>query len=160
MVLDTARPHERRDTILGKGEGLSVGTSVNSSIKLGAYAGILDNLNLAGINNPSPNLTTVYLDTPLVGPTPETLEYVPSPGRLGQPSGYPPSITRTSIGGARRRPPPPSSPLQHPSTDASSDWSGATAQVASGNETRKNCENFSPMRGTLSKILYRGVGEA
>ena len=53
---------------------MSGGTSVNSSFKLGAYAGRLANLNLAGINNPIPNLTTVYLDTPLVGPTPEPLE--------------------------------------------------------------------------------------
>ena len=85
--------HERRELILGEGEGLSGGTSsINISIKLGAYTGRLDNLNLAGINNPIPNLITVYLDTPLVVPTPEPLEYVPSPGRLGHPSGYPLTI--------------------------------------------------------------------
>ena len=83
---------------------MSSGTSVNSSIKLGAYASILANINLAGINNLSPNLTTVYLGTPLVGPTQEPLEYVSLPGCLGQPSGYPPSSTRTSTGGARRCP--------------------------------------------------------
>ena len=67
--------------------------SVTSSLNLGAYKGRLDNLNLAGINNPRPNLTTMYLDTPLVGPTPEPLEYVLSSGRLGRPRGYPPSST-------------------------------------------------------------------
>ena len=59
---------------------------INSSIKLGAYTSRLSNLSLAGNINPRPNLTTVYLDTPLVGPTPEPLEYVPSLGRLGKPS--------------------------------------------------------------------------
>ena len=39
--------------------------SVHSSIKVGNYAGRLANINLVGINNPIPNLTTVYLDTPL-----------------------------------------------------------------------------------------------
>ena len=94
------RAPERGETPIGAGEGMSGGASVTSSLNLGAYAGRLDHLNLAGINNPSPNLTTVYLDTPLVGPTPESLEYVPSPGHKGQPSVYPPSSTRTSIGGA------------------------------------------------------------
>ena len=89
----TCQAPERREIQIGEGEGLSGGTSVHSSIKLGAYTGRFINLSLAGMNNPSPNLTTVYLDTPLVGPTPELLEYVPSPGRLGQPSGYPPIIT-------------------------------------------------------------------
>ena len=41
------------------------------------------------MNNPSPNLTTVYLDTPLVGPTPEPLEYVPSPVCLRKLVGIP-----------------------------------------------------------------------
>ena len=51
-----ARAPERRDTHLGAGEGLTLGNlSVTSSLNLGAYAGRLDNLNLAGINNPSPN---------------------------------------------------------------------------------------------------------
>ena len=70
---NTAQAPERRETLFGVGEVMSGGTSVNSSLNLGAYAGRLDNLNLAGINNHSPNLTTVYLDTPLVGPTPEPL---------------------------------------------------------------------------------------
>ena len=114
LGLDTARAHECREIILGEGKGMSgVNSSVNSSIKLGAYTGRLDNLNLAGINNPSPNLTTVYLDTPLVGPTPKPLKYVPLLGRIGQPSGYPPSITRTSVGGAHRRPHPPPPPHNH-----------------------------------------------
>ena len=90
LGVDTAWAHECREIILREGEGLSgVPSSINSIIKLGAYAGRLDNLNLAGNINPRPNLTTVYLDTPLVGPTPDPLEYVPSPGRLGQPNGYP-----------------------------------------------------------------------
>ena len=72
---NTAQAPERREIQSRVGEGMSGGNlSVNSSLNLGAYAGRLDHLNLAGINNPSPNLTTVYLDTPLVGPTPETLE--------------------------------------------------------------------------------------
>ena len=91
LVMDTDRVHERREIILRERGGLSGGhSSVNSSIKLGTYASRLAYLFLAGNINPSPNLTTVYLDTPLVFPTPEPLEYVPSPGRLGQPSGYPP----------------------------------------------------------------------
>ena len=97
----TARTPERREKPIGAGEGMSGSNSATSSLNLGAYAGRLDNLNLAGINNPIPNLTTLYLDTPLVGPTPEPLEYVPLLGRLGQPRGYPPSSTRTSAVGAR-----------------------------------------------------------
>ena len=62
----TSRAPERREIQMGEGEGLSGGnSSVHSSIKLGAYAGRLSNLNLAGINNPIPNLNTVYIDTPL-----------------------------------------------------------------------------------------------
>ena len=98
---NTARAHECKDTPLGAGEGMSGVNSVNSSFKLVAYAGRLDNLNLAGINNPSPNLTTVYIDTPLVGPTPDPLEYIPLPGRLRQPSGYPPGSTGPYSGGAQ-----------------------------------------------------------
>ena len=93
MGENTDRAPEGGETPIGAGEGMSGGNSVTSSLNLGAYAGRLDHINLAGIKNPSPNLTAVYLDTPLVGPTPESLEYVPSPGRLGQPSGYPPSST-------------------------------------------------------------------
>ena len=84
---------ERREFPLREGEGLSGGTSVNRFSKLGAYVGRFNHINLAQMNNKSPNLTTVYLYTPLVGPTPETLEYVPSPDRLGQPHGYPPIST-------------------------------------------------------------------
>ena len=68
------RAPERMDTPIRAGDGISGSLSVTSSLNLGAYAGRLYNLNLAGINNPSPNLTNVYLDTPLVGPTPELLE--------------------------------------------------------------------------------------
>ena len=79
---------ECREIQIVEGEVLSGNNpSVHSNIKVGAYAGRLANLNLSGMNNPSPNLNTVYLDTPLVGPTPEPLEYVPLPGRLGHPSG-------------------------------------------------------------------------
>ena len=98
---NTARAHEHRDSLIRAGEGMSGVNSANSSFKLVAYAGKLDHLNLAGINNPSPNLTTVYIDTPLVGPTPEPLEYVPSPGRLRQPRGYPPGSTGPYSGGAQ-----------------------------------------------------------
>ena len=136
LAVDTDRAHERRELLIGEGEGLSDGpSSVTSSIKLGAYAGRLDNLNLAGINNPIPNLTTVYLDTPLVGPTPEPPEYVPSPGRLGQPSGYPPSSAGGGLynGGSRRRPPSPTPTVQYAPKDKSPNWSGATAQGASCN---------------------------
>ena len=69
--LSAGRPRSER------GEGIIGSLSVTSSLNVGSYAGRLDNLNLAGVNNPSPNLTTVYLDTPLVGPTPEPLEYIP-----------------------------------------------------------------------------------
>ena len=97
---------ERGEIEIGEGEVLSgVNSSVHSRIKLGTYVGILPNLNLAGINNPGPDLTTFYLDTPLVGPTPDPLDYVPLSGRLGQPSGYPPTSTEACIGGSRRRPP-------------------------------------------------------
>ena len=82
-VVATGQATESRDFHIGEGEGFSIGTSLHSSIKLGSYAGRLTNLNLAGMNNPSPNLTTVYLDTSLVGPAPDPLEYVPSPGHLG-----------------------------------------------------------------------------
>ena len=74
LGLITDRAPERRETLLGEGEEMSGGASVSTSYNLGAYAGRLDNLNLMGIKNPSPNLTTVYLDTPLVGPAPEPLE--------------------------------------------------------------------------------------
>ena len=78
LAVDTDRTPERRELLLGEGGGLSgIPSSVTSSLKLDAYAGRFDNLHLAGINNPSPNLTTVYLDTPLVGPTLEPLEYIP-----------------------------------------------------------------------------------
>ena len=76
-VVSMGREPERREFEIEEGGGLSGGTSINS-IKVGAYAGRFNHLNLAEMNKPSPNLTTVYLDTPLVGPTPEPLEYVPS----------------------------------------------------------------------------------
>ena len=45
------------------------------------------------MNKPSPSLTNVYLDTPIVGPTPDTLEYASRTGRIGQPHEYPPTGT-------------------------------------------------------------------
>ena len=120
--MGTSRAPKRREIQIGEGEGLSGGnSSVHSSIKLCAYAGRLANLNLSGINSQSHNLTTVYLYTPLVGPKLDPLEYIPSPIRLGQPSGYPPTSTGAYIGGSRRLPSPPplpyhTHPRMHPST--------------------------------------------
>ena len=117
LVVDTARAHERRELILVWGGGLSGSTSLNISLKLGAYAGRLASLHLTGNINPSPNLTTVYLDTPLVGHTPEPLKYVHLPGRLGQPSRYPQSSAGGGpyTGGSKRGPPPPPPPYStHP----------------------------------------------
>ena len=92
------RVPERREIQIREVELLSSGnSSVHSIITLGAYAGRLANLNLAGMNNPRPNLTNVYLDTPLVGSTPEPLEYVPSPGRLGQTSEYPQIVQELTL---------------------------------------------------------------
>ena len=157
LGLDTARVPERRETLFGAGEGMSGGNSVTSSLNLGAYAGRLDNLNLAGINNPIPNLTTVYLDTPLVGPTPEPLEYVPLPGSLGQPSGYHPSSTRTSVSGARLRPPTPSPPNNtHPRMLTSS----GRAQPRRGLQAKgpeKIAKFSAPLGVPLAKILSKGL---
>ena len=113
----TCRSPDCREIQIREGGLLSGGTSLNSSIKLGADIVRFTNLSLAGMNNPIPNLTTVYLDTPLLGTTRDTLEYAPSPGRLGQPSGYTPISTGggPSTGGSKRRlhlPPPLHSP--HP----------------------------------------------
>ena len=111
LAVDAAWAHERRELLLGEGEELSDGpSSVNSSIKLGAYTGRLANLNLAGINNSIPNLPPVYLDTPLVGPTLEPLEYVPSTGRPGKPSRYHPTSLQSKYS---RRCPPPQPPPYH-----------------------------------------------
>ena len=113
LGVDTAWAHERRELIIGEGEGLSGGTSVSSSIKLGAYTGRLANLNLVGNIKTSPNVTAVYLDTPLVGPTPDPLEYAPLIVRLGQPRGYPLNSAggRLYTGGSKIRPP---HPYPHP----------------------------------------------
>ena len=116
-VVATGRAAERRDFQIGEGEGLSDETSVHSSIKLGTCAGRLTNLNLAGMNKPSSNLTTVYLDTPLVNLAPEPLEYVPSQVRLGQRNRYPQTSTEVGLytGGSRRNPPPSPPPyITHP----------------------------------------------
>ena len=62
---------------LKNGEGLSGNNLIiNSFSKLGSYAGIFDNLSpsISRMNNPSPSLTHVYLDTPPVSPTLETLD--------------------------------------------------------------------------------------
>ena len=59
--------------------------SKNRFIELGAYAGRFKNLSpiTSGTNNPIPNLTTAYLDTPSVGPMPEPLEYDHSQTKTG-----------------------------------------------------------------------------
>ena len=103
---------DRREIQIREGGGLSGGARVHSSIKLGAYAGTFTNISLAEMNNPIPNLTTFYLDTPLMGPTLDPLESVPSIGHLGQPSRYPPSSTgggpQTGISNRCPATPPPS----------------------------------------------------
>ena len=53
-TVPTGTAPEQREFQIGEGEGLSDGTRVNS-IKLGAYAGRFNHLNLAGMHNPSPN---------------------------------------------------------------------------------------------------------
>ena len=135
---------------------MSVGpSSVNVIIKVGAYTGRFDNLNLARINNPIPNLTTVYLYTPLVGPTPDSLEYVPSPGRLGQHIGYPPISSRGGpyTGVSKIRPPPHTPTIHQPPTDASPHWSGTTTQCSSGNGPNSKFKNFGTKGGTPGEFL-------
>ena len=73
-------PAHREFPLREDGEGLSSGNlSINTFSKFGTYAGRFDNLGLiiARVNNPSPSLTNVYLDTPPVGPTTDPLEYAP-----------------------------------------------------------------------------------
>ena len=140
---------------------MSSGTSVNSSIKLGAYASILANINLAGINNLSPNLTTVYLGTPLVGPTQEPLEYVSLPGRIEQPSRYPLISTGGGpyTGGSKRHPPPPPPPYStHPQMNHPTGWA-QPRRVLQATGSEKNAKFLAP-RGTPGKILVRWFGEA
>ena len=73
-MVDTDQAPDLRTLLIREGGGLNgVPSSVNSSIKLGTYAGRLSNINLAGITNPIPNLTTAFQDTPLVSPTPDPL---------------------------------------------------------------------------------------
>ena len=118
------RAPERREFTLREGKGLSGRSRVNGS-KLGAYAGRFNYINLAGMNKLALNLTTVYLDTPLVGPTPNLLEYAPLPGHLGQPSGYPPIGTGGGphTGGSKMRPPPPPPPYStHPRMNPPTGW--------------------------------------
>ena len=156
MAVDTAQVHDRREILIREGEGLSSGTSsVNNSIKFGAYEGRLANLRLAGINNPSPNLTTAYLDTPLVGPTPEPLEYVPSPGCLGQPSGYPPTILQEKS--SRRRtptPPPPynTHPRMHPPTGRAQ-----PRRVLHATGPYQNLKTLATREETLVKFWPQGL---
>ena len=110
-----------RELKIGEGGEFSCGTSVHSDINLGAYECGFTNLRLAGMNKPIPNLTTVYLDAPLVGPTPEPLECASLPGHLENPSGYPP-ISKgggPATGGFKMCPPPPpysTHPRMHPHT--------------------------------------------
>ena len=97
-----------REFPTGEGGGLSGGTSVTSFSKLGAYAGRFNNLILVRTNNLIPSLTNEYLDTSLVGLTPELLEYVHLPDCLGYPHGY--SLTRKGDipdTSATKPPPPP-----------------------------------------------------
>ena len=86
---------ERREFLLGEGEGFNDATSVTRFIKVDAYAGRFNNVSLETMNNHSPNLTNVYLDTPLVGLTPEPLDYIPSQVQIGQPHRYP--LTRRGV---------------------------------------------------------------
>ena len=66
-----------RNFLLGEdGGGFSGGNlSINIFSKSGGYSGRFDNLipSIARMNNPSPNLTNFYLDTPPTGPTPGPL---------------------------------------------------------------------------------------
>ena len=64
---------ECREFLLREGYLFSGGTSVTSFSKLGSYVGRYNNLIIARMNKPSPNLTNVYLDTPIVGLTPDSL---------------------------------------------------------------------------------------
>ena len=132
-AVSLGRVPERREFLLREGGIFSIGnSSVTKFSKLGAYTGIFNNLSpsIARMRNTSPSLTNFYLDTPLVGPTMERLEYAPSPGRLGQPHSYP--LTRTGgvphTGASKSPPPPPTSILYNQPMDASPHWSGATAQ--------------------------------
>ena len=152
---------ELKDLQIREGGGLSGGISVHSSIKLGAYAGRFINLSLAGINIPIPNLTTVYLNTPLVGPTLEPLEYVPFPDRICQPIGYPPISTGggPSTGVSKRNPPfsPPTS--QYSTRDECTDWLGATLQSdATSNRHQQKLSKFSKKGGTSENISAAGFG--
>ena len=109
-VVATCWEPELREIQIGETGGLISGNSVHSSIKIGVDAGRFTNLCLARMNNSIPNLTIVCLDTPLVGPTPDPLEYFHLPCYLGQSRGYPLISTGggPSTGGFKRRPPPPS----------------------------------------------------
>ena len=85
-VVSFGRAPNRREFPLGEGERLSGGTSsVTRFIKLDSYAGRFNNHSpsISQMNNPSHSLTIVYLDTPLVGPTTDPLEYIYLLGRLG-----------------------------------------------------------------------------
>ena len=148
-----ARAPERRETQIRAKEGISGGSLiVTSSLNLGAYASRFDNLNLAGINKPSPNLTTMYLDTPLVGPTPEPLEYVPLPGRLGRPHGYPPSSTGPWSDSARRRPPPPPPSYNtHPCMRSSIGWA-QPRRVVEASGLVGNLQILAPQGEPLAKF--------
>ena len=158
---NTAWAPERREIQIRAGEGMSGGNlSVTSSLNLGAYTGRLDNLNLVGVNNPSPNLTTVYLDTPLVGPTPEPLEYVPSPGHLGRPSGYPPSSTGPQSGSARQRPPPPPPPYNMYPRMSAAIGRAQPRRVVHATGLGEKLQFLPPRGGTPGKISVRSFGEA
>ena len=136
-----------------------VNSSVNSIIKLGAYAGRLANLNLAGNINPSSNLTTVYLDTSILGPIPDPLDYVPSPGCIRQPSGYPLNSVggRLCTGGSTRRHPPPPPPY---STHQRMNLPTGRAQprrVLQATVQVQNSKILAPRGESLAKLCPQGL---
>ena len=160
LGVDTSRAPKRMELLIGEGGGLSGGSSsVNSSIKLGAYAGRLAYLHLAGINKPSPNLTTVYLDTPLVGPTTNPLEYVPLPGPIGQPSGYPPNSAGGDpcTGGSKRSPPlPPPLYSTYPRMNTPT-GRAQPRRVMQATVPEQNFKFLTPGREPLAKFWPQGL---
>ena len=94
----------------------------------------------------------MYLDTPLVGPTQEPLEYVPLPGRLGRPSRYPPSSTGPQSGSARRRPALPPPPYNtHPRMHATIGWA-QPRRVVHGTGLGEKLEILAPRGEPLAKF--------
>ena len=147
---------EHREFQIVEGGGLSGRTSVNI-IQLGAYAGRFTNINIVGMNNLSPTLTAVYLYTPLLGPTPEPLEYVSLPGRIEQPSRYPLISTGGGpyTGGSKRHPPPPPPPYStHPQMNHPTGWAQPRRVVQPATSPDKKSK-FGNKRGTPVKNIDR-----